>query len=204
MSMYGLEVPPGEFIVKAHADLTATFRLTMAAIDPSAEPEGDEDELTRPRATLKVLRLPMGEDYDDEYDESGSDLDDEEMDIDDMDEQFGDVDDLDSEDSDEEAVNGESSDPSKSKQARREIAREQIKKLMEEEGIDADAMLPNGVNGALKSKKAKGKMPASDEDEEEDEDSDFDDPEGEIEEFVLCTLDPEKVSYYIFSFEDPD
>ena len=64
--------------------------------------------------------------------------------------------------------------------------------LLKDGAIDVDdAEKPNGVNGIAKSSKAKGKMPASDED--DDEDSEEDSEGGEIEEFVICTLDPNQV-----------
>ena len=86
----------------------------------------------------------------------------------------------------------------KSKKARREAAKKQIEQLLMTEGMDVDEdEKPNGVNGVSKSAKAKGKMPASDSDEDEDEDSDS---EGEeVEEFVLCTLDPTKVCSTYFA-----
>lgn len=186
MAMYGLEVPCGDVPIMAHASIPAAFRVTMAAIDPSADPEGDEDEIARPRATLKILRLPL--DAEDLDEDSGSD---DEMDV----EEFSDIEDLDEDDSDDEDVKGGPSDPAKSKQAKREAAEKEIKKLLEEEGMDVDDDddEPNGVNGTVKSSKAKGKMPAGEEDEDE-EGSDLDDEEGgEVEEFVICTLDPTKV-----------
>ena len=167
----------------------------MAAIDPSADPEGDEDEIARPRATLKVLRLPLdAEDF-----EGDSDSEDD-IDMEDMEGRFGDVEDLDTDESEEEDVNGGPSDPSKSKQAKRDALRKAIEKEIAAEGVDVDMDVddlddgePNGVNGIVKSSKAKGKMPASDED-DEDEDSEIDSEEGgEVEEFVICTLDPSKV-----------
>jgi FK506-binding nuclear protein len=45
--------------------------------------------------------------------------------------------------------------------------------------------------------KGKGKVQVDDEEEsDEDDEDDEDDEEFEPEEFVLCTLDPENVSYY--------
>ncbi|KAG9631023.1 hypothetical protein KCV04_g2800, partial [Aureobasidium melanogenum] len=43
MAVFGLEVPAGGMPVAASGEIPAAFRLTMAAIDPSAEPEFDED-----------------------------------------------------------------------------------------------------------------------------------------------------------------
>jgi len=51
---------------------------------------------------------------------------------------------------------------------------------------------PNGTNGSKLDKKGKAKA-TSDEEENSDEDSEDDEEEVEVEEFVLCTLDPEKV-----------
>lgn len=200
MAMYGLEIPAGDgkdvlpkhhrlcantaaVAIPARGDIPAAFRVTMAAIDPSAEPEGEDD--ANPRATLKVIRQPLGMEDDDSEDG---------FDIEDYDDEFGEDDSEDDED-DEDSTGGPS-DPAKSKKAKREAARSEIKRLLEEEGMDLDDddddELPNGVNGITKSAKAKGKMPASDED-SSDEDSDSEE-EGEIEEFVICTLDPLKVS----------
>lgn len=193
MAMYGLEVPPGDMPMMAHADIPASFRVTMAAIDPSADPEGDEDEVSHPRATLKVMRIPLGEDYSDE--DSGSDID-----MDDMDAKFGDVGDLedDSDSSDNEDVNGGPSDPTKSKKGKAQAA---IAKLLKDEGMDVDSDededIPNGINGIGKSKKAKGKMPAGEDEDEDDSEIDSDEEGGEIEEFVICTLDPNKVCVLI-------
>lgn len=154
----------------------------MAAIDPSQVPEVDEHGTvsTHPRATLKIVRQPIEED-DDSDDEDymqaliggGSDSDDSE------------------DDSEEEEANGGPSDPAKSKKAKKEAA---LKQLMEslnaddedEESSDEEmADATNGTNGVAKKGKAKATT-----DEESEEDSEGEDIE--IEEFVLCTLDPEK------------
>lgn len=182
MAMFGLEVPSGDVAIPAIPDIPSAFRITMAAIDPSAEPEGDEGAI--PRATLKVIRQPLGDDYTDE---------DSDIDIEGMDMEFGESD---SDEGDEEhgAVASGPSDPTKSKKAQREAAEKEIRKLIEEEGMDVDSKTNgvNGANGMAKSTKAKGKMPASDE-EDESESEIEDDMEGEVEEFVICTLDPTKV-----------
>ncbi|KAI7643969.1 hypothetical protein KC318_g20871, partial [Hortaea werneckii] len=154
----------------------------MAAIDPSAEAEGEEGALQR--ATLKVIRQPLGDDYDDEED-------DDEFDADEFERRLAEEDDEDDSEDDEE-TNGGPSDPKKSKKARKEAAEAEIRKMLMEEGMDVDEddSKPNGV---AKSAKAKGKMPASDEeDDEDDEDDDDMSDEGEVEEFVICTLDPQK------------
>ncbi|KAK0253124.1 peptidylprolyl isomerase fpr3 [Friedmanniomyces endolithicus] len=188
MAMFGQEVIPDDVAVIAGGDVPAAFRITMAAIDPTAAPLGDEGAV--PRATLKIIRQPL--DASDMYDEDDSD-DSEDFDADEMDAMLGgNGEDSEDEDEDEDA-NGGPSDPSKTKQARVIAA---LKKLGEVDGMDVDddddddeAPKTNGVNGVSKSIKAKGKMPASDEDEDEE---DSEDGEDEIEEFVICTLDPEK------------
>ncbi|KAI6874758.1 hypothetical protein KC323_g556 [Hortaea werneckii] len=182
MAMYGLEVPCGDVAISARPEILSAFRITMAAIDPSAEAEGEEG--APQRATLKVIRQPLGDDYDD-------DEDDDEFDADEFERRLAEEDDEDDNEDDEE-TNGGPSDPKKSKKARKEAAEAEIRKMLMEEGMDVDEddSKPNGV---AKSAKAKGKMPASDEeDDEDDEDDDDMSDEGEVEEFVICTLDPQK------------
>ncbi|KAI7222548.1 hypothetical protein KC365_g11367, partial [Hortaea werneckii] len=182
MAMYGLEVPCGDVAISARPEIPSAFRITMAAIDPSAEAEGEEG--APQRATLKVIRQPLGDDYDD-------DEDDDEFDADEFERRLAEEDDEDDSEDDEE-TNGGPSDPKKSKKARKEAAEAEIRKMLMEEGMDVDEddSKPNGVS---KSAKAKGKMPASDEeDDEDDEDDDDMSDEGEVEEFVICTLDPQK------------
>ncbi|KAF5571813.1 FK506-binding 4 [Fusarium phyllophilum] len=174
--VYGLEVPPGEILIPATMEFPASFRITMAAVDPTEEPEADgEGNIpTVPRSTLRLVKraLPgLDEDEDDEIDDeymkallAGSD---------------------DEEDSDEES-NGGPSDPVKAKKQRQAAA---IKKLLESAQEESDEEMedakPNG--------KAKGKAKATEEDEEEDDDSDDDSEEGaDLENFVICTLDTER------------
>ncbi|GKU05296.1 unnamed protein product [Fusarium langsethiae] len=175
--VYGLEVPPGEILIPAAMEFPASFRITMAAVDPTEEPEADgEGNIPAvPRSTLRLVKraLPgLDEDEDDEIDDeymkallAGSD---------------------DEEDSDEEA-NGGPSDPAKAKKQRQAAA---IKKLLESAQEESDEEMedakPNG--------KAKGKAKATEEsDEDEDEDSDDDSEEGaDLENFVICTLDTER------------
>lgn len=182
MAVYGLEVPAGDVAIPAVPDFPAAFNITMAAIDPSAEPEGDVK-----RATLKIIRQPLDmDDYSDEDDED-EDFDPAEMDA--ILAEGSDDDDDESEDDDE--ANGGPSDPKKTKAARKAAAQAALKKLLEQDDMDVDEAQTNGVNGK-KSSKALGKMPASD---EEDDDEDDDSEDGaEIEEFVICTLDPNGVS----------
>ena len=160
------------------------FRITMAALDPTVPAEVNENSpsTATPRATLKIIRQPDGDEDDDEY----------------MREILGDSDsDSEDEDEDEDEVNGGPSDPTKSKKARKEAA---LKQLMESiDTADSDEEMEdgsNGVNGLTADKKGKAKA-TDDDDEDEDEDSEDDDEEIEVEEFVLCTLDPEKVGLSI-------
>ncbi|KAL6919890.1 hypothetical protein ACHAP8_006539 [Fusarium lateritium] len=175
--VYGLEVPPGEILIPAAMEFPASFRITMAAVDPTEEPEadGEGNVPTVPRSTLRLVKraLPgLDEDEDDEIDDeylkallAGSD---------------------DEEDSDEEA-NGGPSDPAKAKKQRQAAA---IKKLLESAQEESDDEMedakPNG--------KAKGKAKATEEsDEDEDEESDDDSEDGaDLENFVICTLDTER------------
>lgn len=181
MAMYGLEVPAGDVAISARPDIPSAFRITMAAIDPSAEPEGDEGAI--PRATLKVIRQSLLDDEDED-----SDFDQEEMERM-LAEEYSD------EDDDDEDINGGPSDPAKSKKGKLAAAKRDVAKLLEEgmDVDDADDEKPNGVNGVAKSPKAKGKMPASVSDEDGDSEIDSDDEIDEIEEYVICTLDPNKV-----------
>ena len=158
----------------------------MAAIDPSAPAEvvqGPNGELP-PRATLTIIREPMDADEDDEEDSD--------------DEEYlkallaGSDEDL----SDEEGAekNGGPSDPSKSEKARMLKAAAEIRAAAEE-AEDMDVDVKNGVNGPkAKSDKGKGKGKATGKDADKDAEEEDDDEETEIEEFVLCTLDPAKVS----------
>lgn len=206
MAVYGLEVPPGDLAVSARPDIPAAFRITMAAIDPSAEAVGDASQAKR--ATLKIIRMPItSDDYD--LDDS-DDSDDESFDAEAMEAMLAGAEEDDSEDDDEdededdEETNGGPSDPAKTKKARKAAAEAQIRKLLEAEGMDMDEDGNiNGING-VKSAKGKGKMPVTDEDEDDEddleddldddlEDDSEDEDEAEIEEFVICTLDTEKV-----------
>jgi FK506-binding nuclear protein len=181
--IYGLEVPPGEHLIAAFGDFPVSLRITMAAIDPTADPKADEDGNVPavPRSTLRIVKRMLDEDEDDDDDDdhlrallqSGQD------------------------DSDDEP-NGGPSDPVKAKQKKTEAA---IRKLIEaaqnEEDSD-DEMAntrPNGIkaNGTRLSKKGKEKaVDVSDED-EDDEDTDSEGLDGlDLEQFVLCTLDTER------------
>jgi len=172
----------------------------MAAIDPSAEAE-DLAEGAKPRATLKLIRQPLNLEYDDE-DEDESDFDEDEMNM--LLAEGSESEEDAEEDEEETKTNGGSSEP-KSKKARKAAAAAEIKKLLESEEMEVDSKdtktkdKKSKVNGKAN---GKGKDLASDvdeevdEDEEDEEDSDVDsfDSGDEVEEFVICTLDPEKVS----------
>lgn len=158
----------------------------MAAIDPTDAPEADEDGNipTVPRATLKILKSRMGGGEDDEDDSYLDGL---------LNGEYSDEDDEDDEDDSDDETNGGPSDPAKSKKARQEAA---IKKLIEaaqkDEDSDEEMDEAEGTPNGTKSKK--GKEKASDEDDDEsDEDSEDED---ELEEFVICTLDTERVSFH--------
>ncbi|TAQ88219.1 Peptidylprolyl isomerase [Chlorociboria aeruginascens] len=181
IALYGLEVPCGDIIIPAVPDFPATFRITMAAIDPSAPAEIDEnsDGATRPRATLKIIRQSS----------EGSDNDEEDDDPDYLQSLLA-ASDSEEEDSEEEELNGGPSDPAKSKKAQRQAA---LQQLMDSIHGDSDEEMEdtiNGTNGTKEDKKGKAKATS---DEEEDSEEESDDGEDiEIEEFVLCTLDTEK------------
>lgn len=158
------------------------FRITMAALDPSAVPEfsGSAIDGTTPRATLKLIRQPMGADEDDE-----DDLDsDEEEHLRALISGGGSDDDS----SDDEA-NGGPSDPAKSKKARKQANIDALKEALA--GDDSDDM---SVEGSKKSSKGKA-VANGDEDSGSEEGSD---ELEEVEEFVICTLDPASVSLYFW------
>lgn len=167
-AVYGLEVPAGDVMVPAGADFPSAFRITMAALDPTAPAEhyANLPEDAPPRATLKLIRVPIDEDESDEEDE------DDELDAL--------LDGASSDEESDEEANGGPSDPAKSKKAKREAAVQALKDaLAQEEESDDEEM--GGMNGKVN----KGKAPASDDD--------SDDEEGEnigLDEYVLCTLNP--------------
>ncbi|KAK0668283.1 putative FK506-binding protein 4 [Cercophora samala] len=175
VAVYGQDVPPGQ-LVPAEIQFPATIRITMAAIDPTAAPEADEEGNIPAvhRSTLKIIRVVNEDDGDDEDEDEY------------LQKLLGGGDDDESDEESEEEANGGPSDPAKSKKAKRAAA---IKKLMEATQEESDEEMedvsakPNG--------KSKGKAKAE---EESDEESDEDDEEeeGELEEFVVCTLDTER------------
>ena len=159
----------------------------MAAIDPGAQPDqsANANGDAPPRATLKIIYDPNGPGQDEESDEDSEDedylkglLEGAGSDEDDEDEESSD---------DEEEKNGGPSDPSKTKKARKQAAVEQMMKALAENDSDDEMDDAPAANGEL-SKRKKGKAKATDLDEEETSDED-----DEMEELVLCTLDPLKV-----------
>ncbi|KAI5776693.1 hypothetical protein EDC01DRAFT_782800 [Geopyxis carbonaria] len=138
IALYALEVPAGDQPTPFVSDIpgVATIRITMAAIDPSATLlEADQPK----RATLKIIRRPLNDDYNDLSDEDES------------------------EDEEEEEKEDKSA-KGKAKQAAIKKALAIAQKNVEEMEVDGE-----------------------EDDEDEDSDGDF-----EVEEFVVCTLDPER------------
>lgn len=182
MAVFGLEVPAGDVAIPARPDIPAAFRITMAAIDPSAEPEeSGTSTSSKPRATLKLIRQPLLSDF---LDEDDSDFDEDEMNA----LLAEDSEDDDSEEIEDDEVNGGPSDPSKSLKARKAAAAEQIRKELEN-AMELDA--PNGIKGKGKAVVADEEDDEDDEEDDDEDDEDLDDLD-EPEEFVICTLDPEK------------
>ena len=225
VQVYGLKVPAGDVMIPAIADFPATvstrapaifdldieigqltsqlqFRITMAAIDPSAVPEhtGTVNGDTKSRATLKlVYDASPGQDSDLDSDEGSEEeekllkalLAGRESEDEDEDEEPS---------SDDEEENGGPSDPSKTKKARKEAAMQQLMEALEAQNEIEDEMevhKPTKVNGVIKQPKAdngkgKGKATAQDLEDGKLEDDTEDSIDG-MEEVVVCTLDPEKV-----------
>ena len=139
----------------------------MAAVDPDEAPKYDDGADTNkpPRATLKIVRSPLGLDLDDADDEEESD-----------------------EDSDDEEANGGPSDKEKARKLKEAAALKDIEEADDED--DDDDEDDEGEEFDLKtaiSKLVKGKAPATDDEEDESDD------ELELDENVVCTLDLEKV-----------
>lgn len=165
----------------------------MAAIDPSATPTyiGTANGDTTARSTLKIIYEPSNLNTS-EGSDTGSD---EEKYLKALlqDRDSEDDEEEDESSSDEEEKNGGPSDPSKTKKARKQAAMEQMMKaLAENDNDEMDLDSTSRTNGTL-SKAKKGKAKATEKDEES---SDEDDDQGldTMEELVLCTLDPTKVS----------
>ncbi|KAF4461858.1 FK506-binding 4 [Fusarium albosuccineum] len=179
--VYGLEVPPGEILIPAAMEFPASFRITMAAVDPTEEPEADSEGNVPsvPRSTLRLVKRAfpgLEDDEDDEVDDeylrallAGSDDDDE--------------------DSDDEP-NGGPSDPAKAKKQKQAAAIKKLLESAEAESDDDEEMEDAKPNG-----KSKGKAKATEEDDDEDDEDDSDDDSEEgadLENFVVCTLDTER------------
>lgn len=147
----------------------------MAAIDPDAVPEyEDEAQASKaPRATLKIIRPPPGLDYDDDDDDNEDDEDE------------------DDDESDDE-TNGGPSDPARKKKAMLGAALKDMDDGMEEDDDD-DEEGETDLAAAI-SKLVKGKGKAMDDEDDSDSDEDL-----ELDEVVVCTLDPERVcSHFIY------
>lgn len=180
VAFYAMKVPPGDIMVPAVPEFAAMFRLTMAAIDPSAEPELESADDKQPaRSTLKVIRIP------DHLFDSDDDSEDDD---------FSDDSEEDSEESeDDEEVNGGPSTRKSKKQALLEALAqdEQDDEDMadnDEDDDKDDAEAIATLEKLLKSSKGKGK--AVDGEELSDDDEDSDEEAIEMDEVVVCTLDP--------------
>ncbi|KAL3460283.1 hypothetical protein BJX64DRAFT_290444 [Aspergillus heterothallicus] len=168
VAVYALRVPPGGALIPAVPNAAAMFRVSMAAIDPDETPEFDDDTTRRPRATLKIVRPPPGLDLEDDEDDDDYE--------DDEDEDSG----------DDEEINGGPSDKEKARKLRAAAALKEMEEAMEEDD-DSDDGEEFDLKAAI-SKLVKGKAPANDDDDEDDESD-----EGlELDEMVICTLDPER------------
>ncbi|KIW40996.1 uncharacterized protein PV06_06594 [Exophiala oligosperma] len=184
VAVYAMKVPPGDIMVPAVPEFAAMFRVTMAAIDPSAEPDLEAaDDKIPPRATLKLVRVPGFDESDDD-----EDSDDEHFDLADLE------DDEDSSE-DEDEVNGGPSE----KISKKELADEEDEDDDMEDDDDEDDDDPEATMKALAELKkimradSKGKGKAIDgESDDSDDDEDSDDESLELDEVVICTLDPEK------------
>jgi Nucleoplasmin-like domain len=181
VAVYAMKVPAGDILVPAVPDFAAMFRLSMAALDPSAEPEFQKGDTKKtPRATLKLIRVPADLYEDDDSEDSDYEMED--------DEDEGEN----SSDEDKDEVNGGPSDPSKMKKSSKLDLVKAIAEQDSEEDEDDESDEEAAAKSALmKIMKGKGKaVGAGDEASDDEEDS------LELEEVVICTLDPEKVSRF--------
>ncbi|KAJ5669479.1 FK506-binding protein 4 [Penicillium macrosclerotiorum] len=169
VAVYALRVPPGA-MVPAVPNAAASFRVSMAAIDPDEEPEFEDGDSSKPaRATLKIVRPPPGLDMDDSDDEDYSDEEDDE------------------DDSDDEEVNGGPSDKEKARKLKQAAAQKELEEAMEEDDDEDEDDGGFDLKAAI-SKLIKGKGPATDDDESDDESD-----EGlDLDESVICTLSADK------------
>ncbi|KAI9775719.1 MAG: peptidylprolyl isomerase fpr4 [Geoglossum umbratile] len=184
VALWGLEVPTGDVIVPATPEFAATFRITMAAIDPSeppssahgAAPNGD----TPARATLKIIRSRH-----DSEDESEGESDEEDY----LKALLGRDSDSDNESHDSEDSEGETeenggpSDPERAKKARAQKEKEALEKMLSQDDDD-EHMSVDEPNGLVNKGKAKA---TGDESDSGEEGEDLD-----VETFVICTLDSTK------------
>ncbi|KAG5940424.1 peptidylprolyl isomerase fpr4 [Claviceps sorghi] len=200
--VYGLEIPPGDVLIPASMDFPASFRITMAALDPTEVPEPDEDGNVPavPRSTLRLVKRVFPALHDDEDDEINDEY---------IKAMLAGSDDEEDEESDEEA-NGGPSDPAKAKKQKQAAAIKALLEATQDEDEDEDEDMedakPNGVKGKDKGKtkgkgKGKGKGKAvqkveeeeeSDDEDDEDDDDDESSEGGDLENFVVCTLDTER------------
>ncbi|PKY03084.1 hypothetical protein P168DRAFT_319628 [Aspergillus campestris IBT 28561] len=168
VALYALRVPPGGALIPALPEVAAMFRVNMAAIDPDETPEFEDGvENQRPRATLKLVRPPPGLDFDES----------------DEDDEF----DEDSEDDDE--VNGGPSDKERARQLKKAAAQKALEEALAEDDEDEDEDEDDDdfdLKAAI-SKLVKGKGPAMEDDEDDESEEGLD-----LDEMVICTLDPER------------
>lgn len=144
----------------------------MAAIDPDEEPDFDGIEANkRPRATLKIVRPPAG------------------LDLDESDDEYEDEEDSDV--SDDEEVNGGPSDKEKARKLKEAAALKEMEEAMDEDDDEDESDDEEFDLKAAISKLVKGKAPATDDDEDEESDEGL-----ELDEMVVCTLNPDTVCAY--------
>jgi len=177
VALYTLQVPVGDEPTPALGldEFAATFRITMAAIDPTEKLTGDGQTNgdVLPRATLKMICIPVSpEDSDDDDDDEEDDDDEDSYDMAQL------LDDVASEDDDDD----EDGDDEKGAESRKAIA-EKLMKALAAGGDDME------VDAATTGKDKED----ADADEDEDElySQDIFDSAKEV---ILCTLDPSKVS----------
>jgi len=139
----------------------------MAAIDPTANAEGDGPKL----ATLKIVHRPFATEF-----------------------KFGDyLDDYEDDEEDDEDDEDEEDEEETPKTSNKKNAAKAIQKLLDE----ASAMEVDSKKGGKKNAKKAAKEDSDEEEDDEedsDEDEDEDDEDVEVEESVVCTLDPARVS----------
>ncbi|KAL4979784.1 hypothetical protein BDW66DRAFT_168251 [Aspergillus desertorum] len=168
VAVYALRVPADGALVPAVPDAAAMFRVSMAAIDPDETPEFNGDDTRRPRATLRIIRAPPG------------------LDEEDSDDDYEGEDDSEEDSEDDAEVNGGPSDKAKARKLKEAAYLKELEDAMSEDD-ESDDGEEFDLKAAI-SKLVKGKAPATDEDDE-----DVESDEGlELDEMVICTLDPER------------